>query len=204
MDLFYGTTIAENISAFKKDLKIVAQGYDYAFGNKKIFIAYGRPEDAGNCILFVMPPLIPNTKPFQDKYSNYLIQLAGRYLLKNVIITSCFLIPLEQVSKANIKDFNPWMEKIVDIFRPKLIVALGEDAQFSFVKRKHILRDYHGQVIAQSQSGIDVILSYAMNYYIEKSEYEDPSYKSFIQQNDWRIIQKYYNERIYESKNISC
>jgi uracil-DNA glycosylase len=196
MDLFYGTTFEENITAFKADLKKVALSYGYNFGKKKVYIAYGDLDKIGNCILFIGPALRPADKAFQDKYSEYLFKIANEHSLNNIILTSCFPIPLEQVSKTHIKEFNPWMEKLVDIFRPRLIVALGEDAQFSFVKRKHILRDYHGQIISKSMSGTDVLLTYPMSYYLEKSEYEDPSYKTYMLKTDFEIISKLYKERI--------
>ena len=196
MDLFYGTTVKENVIAFKKDLKQVALKYDYDFGKKRIHIANGNLENIGNCILVVGPPLKLNDKHFQDKYSNYLFKTALDFKMPNTFLVSCFPIPLERISKTNIKEFNPWMEKLVDIFRPKLVVVLGEDAQFSFVKRKHILRDYHGKIITKTVAGIDVLLSYTMDYFIDLSEFEDGSYKDFIRNADWTIIKKYYDERI--------
>lgn len=198
MDLFYGTTFEENILALKKDIKLVAEKHGKPFGKKKVYVAYGSQEDIGNCFLFVAPPLTPDTKPFQDKYSQYLFQTANEFGLSKIILTSSFLVPLEQVSKNDIKSFGSIVEKIVEIFQPKLIVVLGEDAQFSFVRRKNILRDNHGQIIARSQTGVEVMLSYAMSYYVEKSEYQDPSYKNYMRQTDWTVIAKYYKERIEE------
>ncbi len=194
MDLFYGTTFEENIEAFKKDLKKVALTYGYDFGRKKLYVAYGYPEHVGNCLLVLGPPL-NGDKPFQDKYSKYLFQTVNDFSLNNVVLSSCFLIPLEQVSKNDIKAFGTWTEKLVEIFRPHLVVVLGEDAQFAFVKRKNILRDTHGQIIAKTSTGVDVVLSYPMSYYLEKSEYEDPSYKDFIRRNDWEKIAKLYKEK---------
>lgn len=195
MDLFYGTTFEEHVTAFKKDLRELAKQYSYDFGRKKIYIAYGQPSHVGKCLMVLGPP-IGTGVPFQDKYSNYLFQTANDFGITNVVLSSCFLIPIEQVSKNNIKACHPTTEKLVEIFRPRLIVVLGEDAQFSFVKRKFILRDHHGQVIAKSNTGIDVVLSYTMNYFLEKSEYEDPSYKEFVRTADWTLISNLYKERL--------
>jgi len=194
MDLFYGTSFEEHVKAFKKDLKAMAAATGEDLG-KNVFIAFGKPEHVGNCLLVVGPPLKKDEKPFHDKYSKYLLQTINDFSLPNTIITSCYLIPKEQVSKIDIKNFSGWINKIIDIFQPRLIVVLGEDAQFAFLKRKCILRDCHGQVIT-SHGEIPVIASYQMNYYLERSEFEDPSYKEYIRQSDWNSIAITYKEKI--------
>jgi len=195
MNLFYGTTFEEHVTAFKKDLREIAKHYSYDFGRKKIYIALGQPEHIGKCLLVIGPP-IGVEQPFKDKYSDFLLQTASEFGITNVILSSCFLVPIERVSKNDIKNCQYLTEQLVEIFRPKLIVVLGENAQFAFVKRKFILRDYHGQIITTSNTGIDIILSYTMDYFLEKSEYEDPNYKEFIRNSDWTIISKIYKEKV--------
>lgn len=195
MDLFYGLTFEDQLAAYKQDMRLIGPRFRCDFGKKKIHVAYGYPEHVGNCMLVVGPP-INKDKPFQDRDSKYLFQTASEFSINNIILISCFPLPVEQVSKTEIKAFAPWTDKLVEIFRPKFVVVLGEDAQFAFVKRKHILRDHHGKVVAKTSTGCDVYLSYEMKYYLEKSEYEDPSYKSFIRQNDWNIIAIEYQRAV--------
>jgi uracil-DNA glycosylase len=194
MDLFYGTSFEEQVKAFKKDLKAFASVSKEDLG-KNVFIAYGNPEYVGNCLMVVGPPLRKGEKPFHDKYSKYLLQTINDFGLPNTIITSCYLIPKEQVSKVDIKNFSNMMSKLLDIFQPKLIVVLGEDAQFSFLKRKCILRDCHGKAIT-THNDAPIIASYQMDYYLERSEFEDPSYKEYIRQSDWNRIAVEYKKRI--------
>lgn len=186
MDLFYGTSFAEQVKAFKKDLKEFSKSKEITLP-KPLIIARGNPNHVGNCLLVVGPPLAKGERPFQDKYSKYLLQTTAEFNLPNSILTSCYLLPQEQVSKQDIKNFSSWIDKLTDIFQPKLIVVLGEDAQFSFLKRKYILRDCHGTVIARHNE-INIVATYQMDYFIERSEFEDPSYKDFIRKSDWSKI----------------
>jgi hypothetical protein len=192
MDLFYGTTFEESLKRFKSDLKQFArEKYNIDFGKKNIKIAYGHLE-VGDCTLVITPPLSINDKPFQDKQTQYLINLLNEFNIDKFVITSCFLIPKLQVSKNDIKAFSPWIELLTDIFNPKVVVVLGEDAQFSFVKQKHTLKDYHGEVIASARTSAKVILTYPMSYYIDRSEFEDSTYKDFIKNSDWSNVAKLY------------
>lgn len=197
MDLFYGTTIKEQLKALEKDVRVWAlKRYGYNYETKKIKIVNGKEEDVGNCMLLVAPPFIKDSRPFYDVNYEFLKSiLIARGLFKSYI-TPNFLMPLDIISKANIKEYSKWIEKLVDIVQPKFIVVLGEDSILSFFKRKVILRDYHGQIIGKTPSGIDICLSYAPDYYINKAEYEDPSFKNFILDNDWTIISGRYKELI--------
>lgn len=197
MDLFYGNTLEEQLKNLKKDIKKYAlDKYNYDYGRRRIYIADGRKETVGNNILIVTQQFVPTVAAFTDENFVKLKKILHDYKIRNYIITPNFLIPIENISKADIKDYSIWIEKIVDIFQPKLIVALGEESIFSFFKRKVILRDFHGKVIGRSATNIDVYLSYATSYYNKASEYEDPSFKEFILKNDWGIIAKRYEELI--------
>lgn len=197
MDLFYGSTIEEQLKALKKDIKDYAlRKYAYDYGNKRIYVAFGQKENIGNNILIVVPPFKHNEKPFDDENCRYLNSILNTYDIKKFFFTPCFLIPKEQVSKADIKDYSQWVNKLADILQPKLIVAMGEDSTLSFFRKKFILRDFHGKVIGQSSQQVDIILTYSPEYYKEKSEYEDPSYKRFVQNHDWTIISSRYKQLI--------
>lgn len=197
MDLFYGTTPEEQLKCLKKDIKLWAKkNYNYDYGNKKLFIAYGAKENIGNNLLIISPPLLPNFKSFDDPTHHYLKSILGRHSIEKFFITPDFIVPKDLVTRTDIKNYSKFVSIFIDIIQPKFIVTLGEDSTFAFFKRKFILRDQHGKVIGQTVQGIDIILTYEPRYYMEKSEYEDPSFKNFILDNDWTIVSNMYKERI--------
>jgi hypothetical protein len=197
MNLFYGQTTEEQLKNLKKDIKswaISAHNYDY--GHKRIYLAFGQKETIGNNCLFISSPFAADSAPFEDKDYSFLKNTAQEFGIINYFLTPHFLIPKEIVTRANIKEYSKFMEAIVDIIQPRLIVVLGENSVFSFFNKKFILRDWHGKLIGKTIQGIDVIISYSPSYYTERSDYEDPSFKKFILNNDWNFISKLYKERI--------
>lgn len=197
MDLFYGSTPEEQLRSLKRDIKTWAKSkYNYDFGNKRLYVAWGKSENIGNNILIVTTPLLQDAKPFEDNCCSYIKHLLIKHNILKFFMTPNFIIPKDKVTKSDIKDYSRLVDNLVDIIQPKLIVTLGEDSTFAFFRRKFILRDYHGKVIGSSKQGIPIILTYSADYYTEKSEYEDPSFKNFISDNDWTVISSMYKERI--------
>lgn len=196
MDLFYsGRTFDDRLKLLKKDVKEYAKRVGYDYGKKRLYLAYGNPDNVGQNILFVVPPLDPNSKPYQDKASQRLIEVAKEYGLDKFFITSSYPIPIEKISKRQIKEFSYWVHKLIDILEPKLIVVMGEESEPVFVRRKFILRDSYSEIIT-SHNDIDVVLAYPMNYYIGHSEYEDPSYKKSLLEQEWTRLKEIYDRKI--------
>lgn len=197
MDLFYGSTVEEQLKALKKEIKNWAKAkYNYDYGLKRIYVALGKRDNVGNNVLIVTGPLDPTSKVFEDKYCAFIKNILFKYNISKFFMTPNFIVPKDKVTKADIKDYSRLMDNLVEILQPKFLVVLGEDSTFAFFRRKFILRDFHGQVIGKTKHGTDIILTYSADYYIEKSEYEDPSFKSFILNHDWTIISNMYKERI--------
>lgn len=197
MNLFYGSTIQEQLKNLKKDIKLWAQtAHSYDYGHKRIYIAFGKIENVGNNCLFISSPFAKDSPPFEDSSYAFLKRTIEDFGILKFFMTPNFLIPKDTVTRADIKEYSKFIESIVDIVQPKLVVVLGEDSTFSFFKRKFILRDWHGKIIGQTPQAIDVVLSYAPDYYNERSEYEDPSFKKFILNNDWNYISTLYKKRI--------
>jgi len=197
MDLFYGSTVEEQLKALKKDIKAFALAhYNYDYGHKRIYVAFGEQANIGNNILIVSTPLAKDAKAFEDKNYQYLKHILSTYNISKFFLTPNFLIPKDHVSTADIKLCSKWTETLVDIVQPKFIVILGEDSVFSFFRRKFILRDHHGTKVGISPQGLEIYLTYSPDYYNEKSEYEDPSFKNFIRDNDWTTISNRYKELV--------
>lgn len=197
LDLFYTGSFEDQLKTLRKDLKAYALGKGYDYGKKRIYIAFGNKEYVGDNILFVAPPIKAEGTPFKNKPTTRLVETAQQFGIEKFFITSCYLIPQDRASRADIKAFNPWMLKIIELLQPKAVVVLGEDAEFVFFKRKFILRDHHGKVIGKVGE-LDVMLSYPMQYYYQRSEFEDPSYKLHLRDLDWKAIQELYNMKIGE------
>ena len=195
MDLFYNGNFQEQFELLKKDIKEYAKTLGYNYKNRELILAYGEQSTVGNNILFVTPPLNRKKKPFKDRESIELIKTIRQYGLTNYIITPVFPIPLETISKKHIKDYRPWLMKTIYILEPRLIIVMGEDSELAFINRKYILRDYCGEKISTCHDA-DVILAYPTSYYLEHSEYEDPSYKNQLKAQEWTNIKTLYNKFI--------
>lgn len=195
MDLFYSGTFEERLKLLKKDIKKYAKSAGYDYGKKKLYLAYGNPENVGNNILFVTPPLIKDSKPYQDRPSVELISSAKEFGLDKFFIASCYPIPIEKVTKKHVKNYSYWVHQTIDLFEPKLIVVMGEESELVFVNRKFILRDFYGQKITNFHD-VDVILAYPISYYLEHSKYEDPSYKKSLKIQEWSNLKERYDNLI--------
>jgi len=208
-DLFYSfaLTLPEQIALLRKDILKYAVKVGY---KKKILpIVYGTEKNVNNNILIVQPPFNDGrndernenkkikilNKHFEEDECTYLCQILQEYEIYNYFITYAHLLPLERHTKNGIKDFGCWITKLVDILGSKLVVVLGEDAQLSFLKRKCILKDFHGKKIGE-YNGAPLLLTYPFSYYLNRSSYEDKNYKEFILKTDWAMIQDAYKRKI--------
>lgn len=193
-DLFYsqGSNFKEQIGMLKADLVKYAKSLGSV--RKYFYVVEGKAENAGNNILLIQPPFTGKCH-FEQKEDKLLKYILAKYNIFKTFITYAHLVPLKKHTKADIKAFGYWMDKIVEIVSPKLIVVLGEDAELVFFKRKFIMKDYHGKIIGDT-NGIPIMLTYSLDYYISKSSYEDQSYKDFLEANDWSAIKNEYDRRI--------
>jgi hypothetical protein len=193
-DLFYSTadSSADQLKLLQKD--ILDDARRMGINKKKLSVVFGDQEYVGNNVLLVQPPF-SGRKYFDSQDFSHLLFILQEYEMYNYFITYAHLLPLERHTKDSIKAFGSWIAKLVDIIQPKLIVALGEEAQLSFLKKKCILRDYHGQRIG-THADIPIFLTYPTSYYLNESSYENKSYKDFILHSDWKILQKEYQRRI--------
>jgi len=212
-DLFYSSvlTLQEQLELLDKDMLKFAKNLGYT--KRKLPLVFGDDKYINNNVLLVMPPFsdgrhseanvrrknegkrLKIKKHFEGNEFDLLYEILESYEISNWFITYSHLVPLERHTKNGVKQFACWIAKLIEIIGPKLIIAMGEDAQLSFVKKKYILRDYHGKKITD-HNGIPVLLTYPMSYYIDRSSYEDPSYKEFIMNLDWDLLRKEYERRI--------
>jgi len=194
MDIFYNNEdFKKNVMKIKKDLK--------KYGNEQLFeipkdfkIIRCNPDNFGSNIMFIQPPF-KGGKYFETKEDKMLDKLCDKYGILKRTFTYCHLFPLEKISKNSIKEFKYWIHHFVDLVSPNIIIILGEEAELSFLKTKVLINENHGKEITE-YNGIPVILTYPMDYYINNNNYEDVSYKQFIQNHDWKIIQTYYHKLI--------
>lgn len=182
MDLFYaGKTPEESIKKIKKDLKFLNQ-------NKFPEIMYGQIDYINRNILFIQEHI--NNKFMKDNTDKDLIKTINEYKLDKYFITYSHLLNTNPL-RNDIKNFAPWIHKIIDVLNPKLIVILGENTCFTFFTKKFLLKNHHGNIIGY-HNNIPVILTYSMDYYIKNDDYRDLSFKLANKKNDWEYIQKEY------------
>jgi len=193
-DLFYsvGNDLESQIELLKTDILTYAKTLGYK--KKSLPLLHGKAENMSNNILIVQPPF-KGKKHFSDDEFKALIYTMGKFGILNYFVTYSHPVPLERHTKNEIKKFSTWMSKLIEMISPKLIVALGEEAELVFFRRKFILRDFHGTVVDQ-HAGIPVMISFPFDYYASKSSYEDRSYKKYIQDTDWTAIKEEYDRRI--------
>lgn len=193
-DLFYSTavTLEDQLELLRADILDDAKRNGVV--KRKLPIVFGDQAYVGNAVLIVQPPFT-GRKHFDGEEFNQLLFILQEYQMHNYFITYAHLIKLERHTKEGIKAFGSWIWKLIDIIQPKMIVVLGEDAQLSFLKKKCILRDYHGQKIG-SHMDIPIFLTYPISYYLNESSYENKSYKDFILNGDWKVLQEEYKRRI--------
>lgn len=193
-DLFYNGNFRQNIKKIKGDLIEYARRNNITIPND-LYVVKCNPLHIHNNILIVCPPF--NGKDyFKEKEDRYLEKTLDKYGIINRSITYCHLLPLERMNKNAIKSFRTWIHRITDLVCPRLIVVLGEDASLSYLNQKALLRDNHGKQIGiyndNFGSYTEIYLTYPMEYYLQKAEFEDDDYKNHLQQHDWTIIRNRY------------
>lgn len=199
MDLFQTGNPTQDLIGLRDELKLYAKTNFPSLEKEdinSISIAYGNVNNIGSNILIVDKP-VGSKKPFKSKYDKYLINLLKSKGLDKFFITYCYSIVKDPttVSKKDIKNFSTWINRLVSIIQPKVIVVLGEEAELAFSKRKVVLKENHGSEIG-IYNNIPIFLTYPMDYYVDSSGYEDESYKIFIQTNDWNKITEAYRSNI--------
>jgi hypothetical protein len=201
VDLFsVGKTPLERYLDLKEELVVAANrdGSKIKSNKVKIYIGdhdtEGNPLNINNNILIVSEPYF--TKPFETSDDKKLYKLLSEFDITNFFYTYYFWYKKNtNVSLKDIKQNGHWIKRLVDILEPKLIICMGEKAQFSFLKKKAMLRDYHGKQIGEIDE-IPIYTTYPISYYVERSEFEDRSFKNFIKTKDWTSIQAKYKELI--------
>ena len=147
----------------------------------------------GNLCLFVFPHV--TLQGFgKDTDVCDIISLTKKYNLDKVGFTYSYLFPTENVSRNQIKEFTPWIDQLIEIVKPKLLVSVGENSTLSFFNRK-IKIEKHGTQIG-CYGEIPILLTLEPSYYSEHSAYEDAHYKSYIKNKDWIFIKEKYDAYI--------
>lgn len=197
MDLFYqGDTLRKYTNKLKKDIQDLAKKENIII-KEKLKLVYGTKDCEGNNLLVIMPPYIKG-EYFKSNQIEKLEIILKTYEINNYFLTYSYHLPKDKVTRKDIKTYGFWIKRIIDYVCPKIIVCLGEESMFSLFKRKAILKDYHGQIVGEHLE-IPVFLTYPMEYYNEKSQYEDNSYKSYLLKKDWENISKEYKEKVNEN-----
>jgi hypothetical protein len=194
IDLFTASmSIEEQIEDLKTNIKesYIKQGRITKKTRIKLF--FGDLKNIGNNILIISAP--PPARLFDSPEDGRLKQFIQDLGIGNFFLTYFYLLLDTKISRKEIKDFSPWIQKLTDLIDPKLIVCMGEEAQFSYFKKKFLLRDHHGTQIGEYNS-IPIIASYPIFYYQKSSEFEDTAYKDFMKAKDWGYIQQRYKEKI--------
>lgn len=195
MDLFsVGKTHQERIDELKEEIRDKAKFYDAPKPRKgNVYIATGDINNISNNLLIVTDP--PKGKFFDSGEDRRLYRLLQEFNIEKYFHTYYYWYNKPKVSRSDIKQFGIWIRKLATILEPKLIVCMGEPSQFSFVKQKSILRDNHGKQI-DTFEGAPIFATYTIMYYLEKSEFEDHTYKNYIKEKDWSAIKAVYDEVI--------
>lgn len=66
----------------------------------------------------------------------------------------------DKPNAAEIKACHPWLEKELDVIKPKIIVALGLTAAKSVLNRAVVISKERGQTLDELESGAKVIISW--------------------------------------------
>lgn len=189
LSLFDTGNLKQDLKFFKNDIREYAKRLKIEMP-KTFPVVIGNEESVGKNILVITEPITNKWFKSQEitRTTNHV-----KTLFNDFFITSCYLIPKDRISVADIKDFSLWITRLASLLRPKLIVILGEPAAHVFVRRKAIVKENHGKRIA-TWKDIPIYLTYPMSYYYDRSEYEDTSYKDYIKNNDWSIFKTKFEE----------
>ena len=194
LDLFTASmTVEDQIENLRTELKDSFIKSNLITKRTKLKLFYGDLKDVQNNMLIVAPP--PISKFFESPEDEKLIRILSEFNITNFFLTYYYLLPDKKISRKEVKDFSYWIKKITDILEPKLIVCIGEESQFCYLKQKKVIRDFHGKQIGDYNS-IPIFAAYPAVFYMKKFDYEDPTYKDFMKNHDWGTIQKKYNEVI--------
>lgn len=193
-DLFYSAaaTLQEQLELLAGD--ILSEAKRSGYRKKSFSLVFGDEKFVNNNVLIVQPPFTKKNH-FEEPECEALINTLHNYKMHNYFITYAHLLALDRHTKDEIKKFGVWVAKLVEIIRPKMIIVLGEEAELTFLKRKCILCDFHGQEIGRHED-IPIYLGYPFSYFLDKSSYEDTNYKQFIHDTDWNKFQEEYKGRI--------
>jgi hypothetical protein len=163
-------------------------------GQSKFSLIYGDHKTFSNCVVFVLPHV--TTHGFMNaEHEIELIKTLKEFNITNHIITYAQLNKSNGASSKLIKTARPLFEKMLDIIKPKLIVAFDEITTELFLNQKSKIIDNHGTVIT-THFEIPVILTYNFDYYTARTGYENKDYKKSIFDTDWDLIIKKYKELI--------
>lgn len=191
MDLFYSNLpIEDQLRALVKDIL-----NNENTKKKKLSIINGDIKDIGNNILFVLPH-VTQEGFLRDLDAQLLLELIEEYKITKNIITYSYLLPVQQVTRNELREFSVWVEKLIDIIQPRLIVMVGEDTTLTFSNRK-IKIENNGSIV-MTFNGIPCMLTFSPSYYTEHSAYENERYKNYIKQKNWTEIKKEYERLIKE------
>lgn len=190
LDLFYsGLTVDEQLEKLKNEIIDLAKKEGSKARKNTIKVVHGTMDKIPNKgALFIMPPL--TGKFAKGKDFNLLLTIISMYDFDAAFITYAHLVPKEKRIRKEIKNFSTYIRQLISIILPKVIVCLGEEAQFSIFKTKSLMNDYHGKVIGNLE-GIPVMTTYDMSYYNNSSAFEDDNYKNFLQESDWKAIKEH-------------
>jgi len=191
MDLFYSTlNPKESLQKLSKEILDNNKTRKKTLSTVNIAL-----EDIGNNVLFILPN-VTSLGFVQDENAKGIVAATHEFKLEKYAITYSYLLPVEHVSRDQIKYFSVWINKLIDIILPRLIVCVGENATLTFFNRK-IKIENHGTIIG-SVKEIPCILTLEPTYYTEHSAFEDEAYKHFLRTRDWSFIKQQYVANIKE------
>lgn len=192
LDLFnIDKTPQQRIDALKDEMVQFKRSSGVDTRKSKIKLFFGDINNFNDGILTISTP--PATKLFESPDDKYLMDILEAIDLKKYFLTYNYLFFGDKANIKTIKDFGYFIRKLVDIINPKLIVCLGEESQFSFFKKKFLISDFHGKQIGEYE-GKPIMTTFPISYYIERSQFEDHSYKDSIKTKDWNAIKEKFKE----------
>jgi len=194
MDLFYNNLSTKaQLSKLKKEIGNRIYGNNIPNNFK---IIDGNIEHINNNVLILMEYV--SLKGFMKApWESYLTKLCNHYKINNKFISYSYLIPTKVANRNDIINGRSYIELIISIIRPNLIVCIGENTVLSFLNRKKLLHNFHGQVVEKYEN-IPIIITYPMGYYLQYGRPDEKYYRQSILKNDWDIINSYYKNLIKE------
>jgi uracil-DNA glycosylase len=187
LDLFsIDKTPEERLEDLKSEIK--AYQKKLSLSNSKIKLFYGDIKNFNDGVLVISNP--PKAKFFETPDDKYTINLLLSMGINKFYLTYNYLV-IGTSTPKEIKLFGYYIRKLIDIINPKIIVCMGERSQFCFFKKKFMMIDFHGKQIGDHE-GIPIYTTYPISYYIERSKFENESYKELIKSKDWKTIKDKY------------